>query len=87
MKVLTSPADQVYKLQINNVAPLTIQIVDVNGVNVRPAQDSDIHAGSNTLIFKVPANAVYYVKFTGVAGSFNYGLQYYRNFPFYQGRQ
>lgn len=76
--------DRVYRLQTSGIEPPpTMFIVDANNTIV----SNSIRINGNTIDMKVPANTQYYIKFTGVSGSFNIGFQNFRNFPFYQGQQ
>gem|GEM_PF-3317045 len=84
-QVPASAVDQVYRLQTSGSATPVMSIVDANGNNITPTATTDIQISGSTVIFKVPANAAYFIKFTGTTGNFTYGFQRYRNVPYYQG--
>lgn len=86
IRLPTSTSDQVYRLQTSGSITPTMAIVDANGNNIVPASASDIQISGSTATFKVPANAAYYVKFTGASGSFTYTFKRFRNFPYYEGQ-
>ena len=82
----TSATDHVYRLQTSGSIIPTMAVVDSTGNNIAPAAAGDIQISGNTATVRVPANATYYIKFTGASGSFTYGFQRYRGFPYYQGQ-
>lgn len=86
VRIPTSSSDAVYRVQTSGSITPTIAIVDANGNAISPSAATDIQISGNTATFKVPANATYYIKFTGATGSYNYGFQRYRNFPYFQGQ-